>query len=83
MSSTLLAWAFLIGGYLFPLLHVALSVKSGPWRPPPGSACPLGPRTGWMVMVLLLGPIGWLLFLSARYRKRVGEPSAGSQRDPG
>ena len=73
MSSTLLAWAFLICGYLLPLLHVALSAKSGPWRPPPDSACPLGPRVGWLVMVLLLGPIGWLLFLSARTRKGSGK----------
>ena len=72
-SSCRQVWPFLIGGYLFPLLHVALSVKSGPWRPPPGSSCPLGPRTGWLVMVLLLGPIGWLLFLSARYRKGSGK----------
>ena len=82
MSSTLLAWAALICGYFLPLLHVALSAKSGHWRPPPGSACPLGPRTGWLVMVLLLGPIGWLLFLSARFRKRAGEPAAGPPQGP-
>jgi hypothetical protein len=76
MSSTLLAWAALICGYFLPLLHVALSAKSGPWRPPPGSTCPLGPRTGWLVMVLLLGPIGWLLFLSARFRKGPSKPSS-------
>jgi len=76
MSATLIAWAFLICGWLMPLLHVALSAKSGPWRPPPGSACPLGPRAGWLVMVLLLGPIGWLLFLSARYRKGSSKPGS-------
>jgi hypothetical protein len=80
MSSTLLAWAALICGYLLPLFHVALSAKSGPWRPPPGSTCPLGPRTGWLVMVLLLGPIGWLLFLSARFRRRAGAPTASQRR---
>lgn len=74
MSATLFAWAILIGGYLLPLGHVALSLRSGPWRPPPGSRCPLGPRAGWLVMVLLLGPIGWLLFLSARYRRRDAAP---------
>ena len=82
MSSTLLAWAALICGYLLPLFHVALSAKSGPWRPPQGSTCPLGPRTGWLVMVLLLGPIGWLLFLSARLRRRAGVPTASPPQDP-
>ena len=69
MDETLWAWAFLICGYGLPLLHVALSAQSGPWGPPAGSRCPLGPRAGWLVMVLLLGPIGWLLYLSARRRK--------------
>jgi hypothetical protein len=77
MGATLLPWAILIGGYGLPLLHVALSQRSGPWRPPPGSRCPLGPRAGWLVMVLLLGPIGWLLFYSARYRRRGVAPPAG------
>ena len=77
MSETLLAWALLIGGFVLPLLHVALSAQSGPWRPPPGSGCPLGPRAGWLVMVLLLGPIGWLLYLSARRRRRSGTPNSG------
>ncbi len=72
MGAAVLAWAILIGGYLLPLLHIALSARSGPWRPPPGGRCPLGPRAGWLVMVLLLGPIGWLLGLSARYRWRAG-----------
>lgn len=69
MSETVWAWAILIGGFFLPLLHVVLSAKSGPWRPPPGSRCPLGPRPGWLVMVLLLGPIGWLLFMTSRYRR--------------
>ena len=76
MSETLFAWAVLICGFLLPLLHVALSAKSGPWAPPPGSRCPLGPRPGWLVMVLLLGPIGWLLFLTSRYRKPPGRPGS-------
>ena len=74
MSETLIAWAILICGFVLPLFHVALSAKSGPWRPPPGSRCPLGPRAGWLVMVLLLGPIGWLLYLSGRTRRRVRVP---------
>jgi len=79
MDEILLAWAILIGGFVLPLLHVALSAKSGTWRPPPGSRCPLGPRVGWLVMVLLLGPIGWLLYLSGRNRSRYPAPGAGTQ----
>jgi hypothetical protein len=64
----LLAWLILVFGYLLPLGHVVLSRRAGPWRPPPGAGCPLGPRTGWLVLVLLLGPIGWLMFMRARRR---------------
>jgi hypothetical protein len=66
MSQTVIAWAILIFGFALPLLHVVLSPKSGAWRPPAGSRCPLGPRVGWLVIVLLLGPIGWLLYLRGR-----------------
>jgi hypothetical protein len=69
MTAAILAWAFLIGGFALPLLHVALSPASGPWRPPPDSRCPMGPRVGWLVMVLLLGPLGWLLYMRARRRR--------------
>ena len=60
------AWLILVFGYLLPLAHVAASPASGAWRPPPGARCPFGPRVGWLVMVLLLGPIGWLLYLRSR-----------------
>ncbi|MDX1576588.1 MAG: hypothetical protein R3285_10365 [Kiloniellales bacterium] len=80
MNEVLFAWAFLICGYVLPLAHVALSAKSGPWRPPPGSRCPLGPRPGWLVMVLLLGPIGWLLFLTSRYRRGQHRESGARKR---
>src|SRR3546814_1786249 len=33
------AWLVLLVFYAAPLLHVALSPKSGPLRPPPGSRC--------------------------------------------
>jgi hypothetical protein len=66
MSAKLAAWLILTLGFVLPLLHVALSARSGPWTPPPGSRCPMGPRVGWLVMVLLLGPIGWLLYWRAR-----------------
>ncbi len=70
MIGPVAAWLLLVGGFLLPLGHVALSRKGGPWTPPPGARCPLGPRVGWLVMVLLLGPIGWLLFLYANRRPR-------------
>jgi len=71
MSAQTTAWLILIFGFLLPLLHVALAPGGGPWRPPPDSRCPLGPRAGWFVMVLLLGPVGWLLYLASRRRRRV------------
>lgn len=59
--------------YLLPLVHVALSPSAGPLRAPPGARCPLSPRVGWIVMVLLLGPIGWLLFVTRRRRRAPAE----------
>ena len=64
------AWFLLTLFYFAPLLHVAASPRSGPFLPPRGSRCPLGPRTGWLVLVLLLGPVGWLLY----FRKRASAP---------
>ncbi len=58
----IIAWLVLVAGYLAPLAHVILSPAAGSWRPPPGAGCPLGPRAGWLVLVLLLGIFGWLLF---------------------
>ena len=60
--------------YLLPLLHVTLSPSAGPLRAPPGTRCPFSPRVGWIVMVLLLGPFGWLLFVTRRRRR----PAAGN-----
>jgi len=68
MSAHLIAWSILILGFILPLCHVAFSRRSGAWAPPPGSRCPIGPRVGWLAMVLLLGPIGWLLYWRARNR---------------
>jgi hypothetical protein len=56
--------------YAAPLLHVLVSPSAGPLRPPPGSRCPMGPRLGWLVLVLLLGPVGWLLFMTRRSAPR-------------
>lgn len=66
MTEELIAWAVIVVGFALPLAHVAASPASGPWRPPAGARCPLGPRAGWLVIVLLLGPLGWLLYMRAR-----------------
>jgi hypothetical protein len=66
MLSPALAWAVLLLGWAAPLAHVLCSPRSGPFTPPAGARCPLGPRTGWLVLVLLLGPVGWLLYLRGR-----------------
>lgn len=70
MSAQTTAWLILIFGYVLPLVHVAAAPGGGPWRPAPEARCPLGPRVGWLVMVLLLGPLGWLLYLRARLKRR-------------
>jgi len=77
MSASVAAWLILVFGYLLPLAHIALSPRAGAWRPPPGSGCPFGPRIGWLVIVLLLGPIGWLLFARARLGRRRNRGPAG------
>lgn len=63
------AWTFLIVGFVLPLIHVGISPKSGPWKAPPEAGCPIGPRWGWLVIILFLGPIGWLMFI-AKTRSR-------------
>ncbi len=70
MTATMIAWLVLILGFVLPLAHVGFAAKGGSWRPPPGARCPFGPRAGWFVIVLLLGPLGWLLYLRARGRRR-------------
>jgi len=70
MSQVVVAWLILAVGFVAPLLHVALSRRGGPWLPPPGARCPLGPRIGWLVLVLVLGPIGWLLYMRGRTKNR-------------
>ncbi len=62
-----MGWLVLAVFWGLPLAHVALSPQAGPWRAPEGAGCPFSPRVGWLVMVLLLGPVGWLLFV---FRKR-------------
>lgn len=66
MMESLVAWTILTLGWLLPLVHVTLSSRGGPWHAPQGTGCPLSPRLGWLVLVLLAGPLGWLLFMRAR-----------------
>ena len=69
MLSPVAAWTVVIAGYALPILHVLLSSAAGPWKPPAGTRCPFGPRVGWLIIVLLLGVFGWLMFvLSKRQR---------------
>jgi hypothetical protein len=70
MSEATIAALVLLGGFALPLLHVLVSPRGGPFRPPPGARCPLGPRVGWTVIVLLLGPIGWLMYIRGRGRAK-------------
>ena len=70
MDDRLIAWSLFTLLYLLPLGHVLVARRGGPFTPPSGSGCPLGPRAGWLVLVLLLGPIGWLLYLRGRGRQR-------------
>jgi len=66
----LFAWAIILGLFVAPLLHALLSPRGGPFRPPPASGCPLGPRVGWIVIVVLLGPIGRLMYMRGPARRR-------------
>lgn len=59
----IIAFAILLIWILFPALHVAFSANGGAWSPPEGSGCPFGPRVGWLVIVILLGLIGWMMFM--------------------
>jgi hypothetical protein len=57
-------------GWGLPLLHVLFAPGIGGFRPPPGSNCPIGHRFGWIVLVLFLGPIGWLMFVTRKSRRK-------------
>ena len=66
MMSPLIGWIAVLILLVAPLIHVAVSPRGGPFAPPAGSRCPLGPRVGWLVIVLLLGPLGWLVYMARR-----------------
>ncbi len=63
-----MAWFVVMVFYLAPLAHVVLSPSAGPWRAPKGSRCPFSPRVGWVVIVIVLGIVGWVLFWTRRRR---------------
>ncbi|MBB3065303.1 DUF2897 family protein [Limibacillus halophilus] len=77
LSETLLAWAFILGFYVLPLLHVILSPRGGAWRVGPDTRCPFAPRIGWLVIVLVLGIIGWFLFMRATAKRGLEESGGG------
>ncbi|MBC8339326.1 MAG: hypothetical protein ISR51_04585 [Rhodospirillales bacterium] len=60
------AWIFLIFGFVLPLAHVLISPRSGSWTVPKGAGCPIGARWGWLVIILFLGPVGWLMYMRKR-----------------
>ena len=62
----LIGWTAVLVLLVAPLIHVAVSPRGGPFAPPEGTRCPLGPRVGWLVIVLLLGPLGWLVYMARR-----------------
>ncbi len=64
------ALAVVLLGWGLPLLHVLFAPGVGGFRAPPGSNCPIGHRFGWIVLVLLLGPIGWLMFVTRKSRRK-------------
>ena len=64
------AWTVLIVGFVLPLIHVALSKDIGAAKKADGGSCPFSPRIGWIVIVLFLGPIGWLMFMASRRKRR-------------
>ncbi len=64
--SPILGWTAALVFFVAPLVHVAVSPRGGPFLPPEGTRCPLGPRVGWLVIVLLAGPLGWLVYMARR-----------------
>jgi len=67
------AWAVIVIGFVLPLIHVAVSreiAAPAPANPETGATCPFSPRTGWIVIVLFLGPVGWLMFIASRRKRR-------------
>lgn len=65
------AWAVIIIGFVLPLVHVAVSRDiAAPAAGESSAKCPFSPRMGWIVIVLFLGPLGWLMFMASRRKRR-------------
>ncbi len=64
--SPIAAWTFLLIGYLLPITHIIFSSKGGTWTATKEAKCPIGSRFGWLIIVLFLGPIGWLMYMRKR-----------------
>lgn len=78
------AWAVIIIGFVLPLIHIAVSRDIETAQPTKdGGTCPFSPRMGWLVIVLFLGPIGWLMFMASRRKKRARARSLPLQAPPG
>ena len=74
MNEGAIAWAVLVVGLILPMAHVLLSPRSGAWLPPAGTRSPFGPRFGWVMLSVMLGPIGWLMY------RRTRGPAPGAKR---
>jgi hypothetical protein len=64
----MLALTILMLWIVLPTLHVIFSPRSGPWLAPEGTKCPFGPRLGWLTIVIMLGLVGWIMFIRSRNR---------------
>ena len=76
VMNQLIAWGIVLFAFILPIGHVAFTRDI--MTRPEGGTCPFSPRTGWIVMVLFLGPLGWFLFIQARHRGRKARPPASS-----
>ena len=72
----IIAWLVFLIAYLLPLCHVAVT----PYLTsrPKISSCPFSPKTGWIVIILFLGPIGWLMFQRSRKAHRKIQDTAAN-----
>ncbi len=71
------AWLFIIIWFLAPIIFICYSSMAGDWTSKKESACPFGPKTGWLIIVIFLGLLGLLIFLHAN---RARQKNSGSGR---
>lgn len=72
----IIALAFIFLAYVLPLSHVALTHDIV--ERPKDRTCPFSPRAGWIVIILFIGPIGWLMFIRSRKQYRKSKDSAAN-----